>query len=384
MEENNIKDLSIHEIHSMMRNGKRFVFLDIRERQEIETGYIKGAIFLPLERVEKEIENILPYKEIPIVVYCGFGIKSIDVAKALKEKGYKYVYSMREGFEGWRAFGYEIEADTRLSKERLFRYSRHILLKEIGIEGQLKLLGSKVLIVGAGGLGSPAALYLAAAGIGTIGLIDDDVVDLSNLQRQIIHSTETVGKPKVESAKERIEKLNPDCNVVIYKERLGKENGFKIFEGYDCIIDGSDNFATKYLVNDLCYFFGIPDVFGGVFQFDGQISVFYPKANGPCLRCFFPEPPPQNLLPSCSEVGILGVVPGYIGVLQALEAIKLILGIGQPLIGRFFTFDALTMNVSIFSLKRNPLCPLCGEEPKIKDIEEYADFCELRNRGVDR
>jgi molybdopterin/thiamine biosynthesis adenylyltransferase/rhodanese-related sulfurtransferase len=378
-EGNEVYDISIHDVRKMMNNGRRLVLLDIREKQELETGYIRGAVFIPYDQVEKKIEDLIKDKDVPIIVYCGFGIKSLDAGRILKRLGYKEVYTMKEGFEGWRASGYEVEGDSRLSKEQIARYSRHILLREIGVEGQLKLLRSKVLIVGAGGLGSPCALYLAAAGVGAIGIIDHDVVDVSNLQRQIIHRTEDVGRPKVESAKEAIKRLNPDVEVITYSERLSKENGWEIFQDYDLVIDGSDNFPTKYLINDLCFFLGLPDVFGGVFQFDGQISVFYPKAGGPCLRCFFPEPPPQGFVPSCSEAGILGVVPGLIGVLQAQEAIKVLLKIGEPLIGRFVSFDALRMETLSFSISKNPVCPLCGENPRITGLEEYSDRCETRN-----
>lgn len=378
---NTVKEISIHELRKRIQNGERLFLLDIREKREIDTGYIKGAIFLELEKIREGVEEKIKEKDVPVVIYCGFGIKSLDAGRILKEMGYKDVYSLREGFEGWRAHGYEIESDSRLSSEELIRYSRHILLKEIGLEGQLKLLNSRVLIVGCGGLGSPSALYLAAAGIGTIGLIDNDCVDISNLQRQIIHRTEDVGKPKVESAKRTIEMLNPKVNVVTYNERLTKDNVLSIFREYDLVIDGSDNFPTKFLVNDACFFTGIPDVFGGVFQFEGQLSVFYPRGGGPCLRCLFPLCPPRNVVPSCSEVGILGVVPGLIGIFQALEAIKLLLGIGETLLGKFFTLDALTMNVSTYKAQRNPACPLCGKNPEIREIiEESPQVCEINDR----
>lgn len=373
-----VEEISIHQVADMLRKKSNVVLIDIREKQELETGYIDGAIFVPPEHIGEKVLSLGIDKDSTIVVYCGFGIKSLDAARVLKMLGYNNVFTLKEGFEGWRAAGYEFSGDARLSKEKLTRYSRHILLSEIGIEGQKKLLQSRVLIVGAGGLGSPSSLYLAAAGVGTIGIVDHDVVDLSNLQRQVIHTTESIGKPKVESAKETLSKINPEVRIVTYNERLSKENGPKIFSHYDLVIDGSDNFPTKFLINDLCFFLKIPYVFGGVFQFEGQITVFHPHRGGPCLRCLFPKPPPQGLVPSCSEAGILGVVPGFIGVLQAQEAIKVLLHIGEPLIGRFLNIDALRMNVVSMRVTKNSSCPLCGENPVIKELQESEFFCDSR------
>ncbi|MCS7137249.1 MAG: molybdopterin-synthase adenylyltransferase MoeB [Deltaproteobacteria bacterium] len=377
-----VPEISIHELAKILKSGNELVLIDIREKEEIQTGYLKGAIFLSQEEIPERIVEMGIDLETPLIVYCGFGIKSLDAGRKLKRLGYKRVYTLREGFEGWRAAGYEFSGDAQFSPEQLTRYSRHILLKEVGIEGQRRLLQSKVLIVGAGGLGSPAALYLAAAGVGTIGIIDHDVVDLSNLQRQVIHTTQRVGVPKVESARETLKNLNPDVRIITYNERLSKENGLRIFSSYDLVIDGSDNFPTKFLINDLAYFSGIPYVFGGVFQFEGQISVFHPHAGGPCLRCVFPKPPPQGVVPSCSEVGILGVVPGLIGILQAQESIKVLLGIGDPLIGRFLNFDALRTNILTFTIRKNPSCNLCGENPSITGIEEAEEVCESRTMVV--
>ena len=246
----------------------------------------------------EKAEVLLREKEVPVVVYCAAGVRSLLAAKTLKGMGYTNVSSMKEGIDGWKAKGFEIESDSGLTSEQMTRYSRHILLTEVGIEGQKKLLGSKVLLVGAGGLGCPAGLYLAAAGVGTLGIVDSDTVDLTNLQRQVLHRTSDVGRPKTESAKEAIARINPDVKVITYQERLTSDNAIGIFQDYDVIIDGSDNFPTKYLVNDACYFTGKPYVFGGVFQFEGQVSVFSPKEGGPCLRCLFPEPPPAGLVPS--------------------------------------------------------------------------------------
>lgn len=373
-----VKEISIYQLRQILERGQEVKIIDIREKHEFDTGCLPGALFVPIELLEKEAQRIIGDRDTPVVVYCRFGIKSLDAARMLKKLGYENVMSLREGFEGWLAQGFEIVGDSRLSLDQLQRYNRHILLREIGVEGQLKLLNSKVLIVGAGGLGSPCALYLAASGIGTIGIIDDDVVDVSNLQRQVIHRTEDVGRPKVESAKRSIKALNPDVNVLTYKERLTKDKALEIIRNYDIVIDGSDNFPTKYLLNDASYFAGVPDIFAGVFQFEGQISIFDPRNGGPCLRCIFPNPPPVGAVASCREAGILGVVPGILGIFQALEAIKMILGVGNPLKGKFLVFNALEMNTMVFNVRKNPSCKLCGNEPEIQELEEYPDYCESR------
>jgi len=291
-------EISVDETHRLIRKKGPVVLLDIREEEEIAQGYIEGATFIPQSRLEQQVETLLADKEAPLVVYCAGGIRSLAAANILREKGYIQVFSMAKGFNGWRAAGYEIVSDSELTPDQLTRYSRHLLLKEVGAEGQSQLLKAKVLLVGAGGLGCPAGLYLAAAGVGTLGIIDSDEVDLTNLQRQILHRTSDVGRPKTESAKEAIGRMNPDVKVVTYRERLTHENALEIFGDYDIIIDGSDNFPTKYLVNDACFFAGKPNIYGGVFQFEGQLSVFFPKDGGPCLRCLFPEPPPPGLVPS--------------------------------------------------------------------------------------
>ncbi|MBM4348567.1 MAG: molybdopterin biosynthesis protein MoeB, partial [Deltaproteobacteria bacterium] len=286
-----VSEISIQEVNRLVKRGESMVLLDVREKEELALGYLKDSVFIPRASLPEKAETLLPDKDAPLVVYCAAGVRSILAAKTLREMGYQHVSSMREGIEGWKKAGYEVASNTGLTTEQLTRYSRHILLQEVGAEGQAKLLKAKVLLVGAGGLGCPIGLYLAAAGVGTLGIIDDDRVDLTNLQRQILHRTSDVGRPKVESAKEAIARINPDVKVITYAERLTSENAIKIFENYDIIVDGSDNFPTKYLVNDAAFFTGKPFVFGGVFQFEGQASVFAPKEGGPCLRCLFPEPP---------------------------------------------------------------------------------------------
>jgi len=291
-------EISIEETHRFIQNGDRIVLLDIREEEERTLGYIKGDIFIPMDELDEKAETLLPEKDVPVIIYCAVGIRSLAAAKFLKKMGYTNVFSMAKGIEGWEAAGYEVVADSKLTSDQLTRYSRNILLKEVGMEGQIQLLKAKVLLVGAGGLGCPAGLYLAAAGVGTLGIIDSDRVDLTNLQRQVLHSTSDVGRPKTESAKEAINRINPDVKVVTYQERLTPQNAIDIFLDYDIIIDGSDNFPTKYLVNDASFFTGKPYVYGGVFKFEGQLSVFFPKEGGPCLRCLFPEPPPPGFVPS--------------------------------------------------------------------------------------
>ena len=291
-------EVSVEKANQLIQDGKRVLLLDIREKEEIALGYIKGAIFLPQGLLKQRVEALLPEKDFPVVVYCAGGIRSLAAAKLLKEKGYTSVFSMAKGINGWRAAGYEIATDSELTQDQLVRYSRHLLLKDVGEKGQVQLLKSKVLLVGAGGLGCPAALYLGATGVGTLGIIDSDKVDLTNLQRQVLHGTADVGRPKTESAKEAIGRINPDVKVVTYQERLTSQNALDIFNEFDIIVDGSDNFPTKFLVNDASFFTGKPYVYGGVFQFEGQASVFFPKQGGPCLRCLFPEPPPPGLVPS--------------------------------------------------------------------------------------
>jgi sulfur-carrier protein adenylyltransferase/sulfurtransferase len=351
------------------------VVVDIREQDEWDEGHIPGAVHVPRGHLESRIERLAPDPGRPVVVYCSAGNRSAFAAKTLAELGYEDVVSLAGGFTDWKRNGFPVQLQAGLDAPRRARYSRHLLIPEVGEEGQLKLLDSKVLLIGAGGLGSPASLYLAAAGVGRIGIVDADVVDESNLQRQIVHSTESLGEPKVESAKRAVEALNPDVEVVAYKERLTSENIERILaDGWDVIVDGSDNFPTRYLVNDASVWHRIPVVHGSIYRFEGQVTVFQPH-EGPCYRCLFPTPPPPELAPSCAEGGVLGVLPGVIGSLQASEALKLALGIGEPLIGRLLLFDALTATFDEVKLRRDPDCPVCGEHPTITEYIDYVQFC---------
>jgi molybdopterin/thiamine biosynthesis adenylyltransferase/rhodanese-related sulfurtransferase len=354
------------------------VWIDVREADEYEEGYIPGAVHIPRGFLESRIENVAPDRAQPIVAYCQSGNRSVFAAKTLEELGYATVVSLAGGYVDWKRSGLPTQLPTTLGPEQRARYSRHLLIPEVGVEGQTKLLNSRVLLIGAGGLGSPASLYLAAAGVGTLGIVDDDRVDASNLQRQIAHSTETLGDWKADSAKATIEALNPDVNVVTYKERLTSENVERILgDGWDVILDGADNFPTRYLVNDASIWHGIPVVHGSIYRFEGQVTVFKPQ-EGPCYRCHFPQPPPPELAPSCSEGGVLGVLPGIVGSLQANETIKLLLGIGEPLVGRLLLFDALETEFSEVRLKKDSACPVCGEHPTITEYIDYIEFCSGR------
>jgi molybdopterin/thiamine biosynthesis adenylyltransferase/rhodanese-related sulfurtransferase len=349
--------------------------VDVREQDEWDEGHIPGAVHIPRGNLESRIERAAPDPGRPIVLYCSAGNRSAFAARTLDELGYEDVSSLAGGFTDWKRNGFPVELSAGLDAPRRARYSRHLLIPEVGEEGQLKLLDAKVLLIGAGGLGSPASLYLAAAGVGRLGIVDADVVDESNLQRQIVHSTERLGEAKVESAKRTIEALNPDVQVIPYKERLTSENVERILaDGWDVIVDGADNFPTRYLVNDASVWHGIPVVHGSIYRFEGQVTVFNPGA-GPCYRCLFPVPPPPELAPSCAEGGVLGVLPGVIGSLQANEALKLALGIGEPLVGRLLLFDALAAEFSEVKLRRDPECPVCGEHPTITDYIDYVEFC---------
>jgi molybdopterin/thiamine biosynthesis adenylyltransferase/rhodanese-related sulfurtransferase len=351
------------------------VIVDVREQDEWDEGHIPGAIHIPRGNLESRIEAAAPDRGRPLLVYCAAGNRSAFAAKTLDELGYGGVVSLAGGFTDWKRNGFAVELSAGLDAPRRARYSRHLLIPEVGEAGQLKLLDSKVLLIGAGGLGSPASLYLAAAGVGRIGIVDADVVDESNLQRQIVHSTEVIGEPKVDSAKRAIEALNPDVQVVAYQERLTSENVERILaDGWDVIVDGADNFPTRYLVNDASVWHDIPVVHGSIYRFEGQVTVFQP-GSGPCYRCLFPAPPPPELAPSCAEGGVLGVLPGVIGSLQASETLKLALGIGEPLVGRLLLFDALAAEFNEVSIRRDPQCPVCGEHPTITDYVDYVEFC---------
>jgi sulfur-carrier protein adenylyltransferase/sulfurtransferase len=348
-------------------------FLDCRELDEWEQGIIPGAVFIPRGHLESKVENQITDRSKPIIIYCAAGNRSAFAAKTLEQLGYTDVMSMAGGFGRWKDQGRPWITPATLTPEQRNRYHRHLLLPEVGEEGQQKLLDAKVLLLGAGGLGSPAALYLAAAGVGTLGIVDMDVVDASNLQRQILHNMDRVGERKVDSAKKTITAINPDVNVVTYDVRFGADNILDIIDGYDVIVDGTDNFPTRYLLNDASLLKRIPVVHGSIFRFEGQVTVFDPY-NGPCYRCLLPEPPPPELAPSCAEAGVLGVLPGIVGSIQALEAIKLILDLGDPLRGRLLAYDALETSFRAFKVRRDPNCPACGENAKIV-IAEYDDLC---------
>ncbi len=349
-------------------------FLDVREPDEYEQGAIPGAVHLPRGNLEFGVEGRIPVKEGTVVVYCAGGTRSAFAARTLTDLGYKDVVSMAGGFNRWKDEGRAWKVPRTLTSDQRNRYQRHLLLPEVGETGQQKLLDSKVLLLGAGGLGSPAALYLAAAGVGTIGVIDMDVVDESNLQRQILHNMDRVGERKVDSAKKTLSALNPDVAVETFDMRLGADNVLDVLDGYDLVVDGTDNFPTRYLVNDASLLKRIPVVHGSIFRFEGQVTVFDPY-NGPCYRCLIPEPPPVELAPSCAEAGVLGVLPGIVGSIQALEAIKMLLGLGDPLVGRLLAFDALEETFRTFKVRRDPECPACGEHAGEIVIAEYDELC---------
>ena len=355
-------------------NLSKYQILDVREPDEYEQGALPNAVHVPRGNLEFSVEGRLPDKEKPVAVYFAGGVRSAFAARTLQQLGYQNVVSVIGGFNRWKDDGLPWSTPRVLTPDQRNRYQRHLLLPEVGDKGQMKLLDAKVLLLGAGGLGSPAALYLAAAGVGTLGIIDMDVVDSSNLQRQILHNMDRIGDRKVDSAKKTLTAMNPDVNVVTYDTRLGADNILSIIDGYDVIVDGTDNFPTRYLVNDAALLKNIPVVHGSIFRFEGQVTVFSPYV-GPCYRCMIPEPPPAELAPSCAEAGVLGVLPGIIGSIQALEAIKLILDLGEPLIGRLLTYDAMDESFRTFKVRRDPACPACGENAGEIVIAEYDDLC---------
>jgi molybdopterin/thiamine biosynthesis adenylyltransferase/rhodanese-related sulfurtransferase len=372
-----VKQVSLEELERRVREREGYTIVDVREKDEWRGGFVPGSIHLPRGFLEMQAEQKLPDKKARIVVYCAGGIRSAFAAKSLAELGYTHVESANPGFVRWKDLGFPVEKPADLTKDQLERYSRHLLLPEVGEKGQEKLLKSRVLLLGAGGLGSPAALYLAAAGIGTLGIVDNDAVDASNLQRQVLHGTDRVGVSKVESARKTLENLNPDVKVVTFDERLNSTNVDRIFDqGWDVIVDGLDNFPTRYLVNDASVFKKIPVVHGSIFRFDGQVTTFWPH-KGPCYRCLYPEPPPPHLAPSCAEAGVLGILPGVVGTIQATEAIKILLGQGEPLVGRLLTYDSLKMSFRTLKLRRDKTCPVCGESPTIREYIDYEGFCAI-------
>jgi len=350
------------------------VVLDVREPDEYDQGAIAGSIHIPRGHLESQVENKVLDKSAPVLIFCAAGNRSAFAADTLTQLGYTDVVSVAGGFNKWKNEGRAWAAPKTLSPEQRNRYQRHLLVNEVGEAGQLKLLDSKVLLLGAGGLGSPAALYLAAAGVGTIGIVDMDVVDDSNLQRQILHNVDRIGDRKVDSAKKTLTLLNPDVNVVTYDVRLGADNILDIIDGYDVIVDGADNFPSRYLLNDASLVKRIPVVHGSIFRFEGQATVFHPYV-GPCYRCMIPEPPPAELAPSCAEAGVLGVLPGIIGSIQAMEVIKLLLGIGDTLAGRLLAYDALEESFRTFKVNRDPECPACGADAGEIVIAEYDELC---------
>ncbi|HEV2772550.1 MAG TPA: molybdopterin-synthase adenylyltransferase MoeB [Thermoleophilaceae bacterium] len=362
-------------------DGQRPVLVDVREQHEFEEGHIPGAVHVPRGHLESRIEGASADRSRPIVLYCASGNRSALAADTLESQlGYEHVESMAGGITLWKDRGYDVEVPRALTTEQRSRYSRHLLLPEVGLEGQIKLLESKVLLLGAGGLGSPVALYLAAAGVGRLGLVDDDVVDVSNLQRQVIHTGSRVGEPKVDSAEQAIHDLNPDVEVVKYNTRLDASNIVQIIGGYDVIVDGVDNFPTRYLLNDATVRLQIPVVSASILGFDGQLAVFKPY-DGPCYRCLYPTPPPSELAPSCGANGVLGVLPGTMGLLQATEVIKLVTGSGDPLVGRLVLYDALATTFTDLKVRRDPECPICSRDPEsISEGEmgvfpDYEAFC---------
>jgi molybdopterin/thiamine biosynthesis adenylyltransferase/rhodanese-related sulfurtransferase len=374
-----IEEVDPSEVAELVDEG--VTVIDVRETEEFAAGHLPGAKHVPRSYLETRIEGVVPDRSTQVILYCASGNRSAYGARTLTEElGYEHVRSMTGGITLWKDRGYEVQVPRTLTPEQRDRYSRHMLVPEIGIEGQQKLLDAKVLLLGAGGLGSPTALYLAAAGVGTLGIVDDDVVDLSNLQRQVIHTTGRVGVPKVDSAEESIHALNPDVNVVKYQTRIDASNIVEIIKDYDVVVDGVDNFPTRYLLNDATVRLKIPVVSASILGFDGQLSVFKPY-EGPCYRCLFREPPPAELAPSCGANGVLGVLPGTMGLLQATEVVKLIVGIGEPAIGRLLLYDALGATLTEVKVHRDPECPICSRDPEdIADEElgvfpDYEAFC---------
>jgi molybdopterin/thiamine biosynthesis adenylyltransferase/rhodanese-related sulfurtransferase len=367
-----LREIDVARAHELLSGEDAPVLVDIREPSELETGWIDGALRVPMSELSDQLEE---HRDRTLLIYCAHGNRSLSVADALAEAGYGDPVSLAGGIVAWERAGLPIQTPAGLSDEQRRRYSRHLLIPEIGQAGQQRLLAASVLLVGAGGLGSPAALYLAAAGVGRLGIVDDDVVDETNLQRQVLHSTAALDEPKVDSAVRRVRELNPDVEVVPYRERLGTKNVDRILdEGWEVIVDGADNFPTRYLINDASVWHGIPVVHGSIFRFEGQATVFKP-GDGPCYRCLFPQPPPPELAPSCAEGGVLGVLPGVIGSIQGAEALKLVLGIGEPLVGRLLLYDALAGSFDEVAVRRDPTCPVCGDSPTITEYVDYVEFC---------
>ena len=375
-----IKEISVEDVKKKLDSKSQPLVIDVREPEEVQSGILPHAKNIVRGFLELKIENEEPNRDREMILYCAGGNRSALAAKALGDLGYKNVSSMKGGYGAWQHGGYPIEQRKSLSAEKLSRYTRHLSMPEVGEEGQLKLLDAKVLLIGAGGLGSPAGLYLAAAGVGTIGIIDNDVVDKSNLQRQILHDESWEGRPKVESALHRMKGINSDIKVIPFNTRLDRTNVREIFSQFDIVVNGCDNFATRYLINDACVFLKKPLVDGSIFRFEGQITVFDSSKSGPCYRCLYPAPPPPEMAPSCQEAGCFGVLPGIIGSLQAVEAIKIILQKGEVLIGKLILYDALKQKFRELKIRRDKACPVCGDHPTIKELIDYEWFCSMANK----
>jgi molybdopterin/thiamine biosynthesis adenylyltransferase/rhodanese-related sulfurtransferase len=373
-----IRETDVRSLKKVVDAKNGSTVIDVREQDEYVQGNIPGARWIPRGFLEQRIEDVVPDRARPIILYCAGGVRSAFAARSLAEMGYENVVSLAGGFSAWKRAGYPFDLPIVLNPEQQIRYSRHTMLPEVGEEGQIRLLKSRVLLLGAGGLGAPSSVYLAAAGVGTIGLVDDDVVDLSNLQRQIIHAQDRIGMPKVESAQKMLGGLNPDVKVVPHKLRLVSDNILSLIADYDLIVDGADNFPTRYLLNDAALKLGKPVVHASIYRFEGQITAFIAD-KGPCYRCLYPSPPPPDMAPSCQEAGVLGVLPGVIGSLQANEAIKILLGVGQTLAGRLLIYDALRTKFRELKLRRDPACPTCGEGVRREDIQliDYEQFCAV-------
>lgn len=375
-----IKEVDVKTAFQKQAQGA--ILLDIREKDEVNSGSPTNALRISKGLLEMSIVNEIPSSETEIYLLCASGRRSLVSAFALQQLGYNHIYSVKGGFVDWKNQGLPFETPKTLNPEDLERYKRHLLIPEIGEKGQLKLLNSRVLIVGAGGIGSPVAWYLAAAGVGNIGIIDDDIVDRTNLQRQILHTEQSVGAFKVDSAKERLEALNPKINIMPIKERLNAENIESIIGDYDVVLDGTDNFTTRYLINDACVKLNIPNIHGSVFRFEGQVSTFWPASahdNAPCYRCVYPTPPPPELAPSCAEAGVLGVLPGMVGVICATEAIKILTGFGNLMVGKLLCFNAATWNFDMYDVDQKQDCKYCGckDKDNYPAYSNYSEFCSL-------
>ena len=376
-----IAEVSAAQVQEDLKAGKAIHIVDVREREEVMDGYIPDAEMIPRGFLELNIEeDVTMDRDAEIVLYCAGGNRSALAARDLTFMGYTNVKSMIGGFKGWKDAGYSFDQGGLMSEDDMQRYARHIILPEVGEKGQQKLLKGRVLLVGVGGLGCPTALYLAAAGVGKIGLVDADVVDKSNLQRQVLFGESDVGRPKVEAARDKLLDLNSTLDVVTHYELLTSHNVFDVMDGYDIIVNGCDNFPSRYLVNDAAVMKNKPVVDGSIFRFEGQATVYVP-GEGPCYRCLYPAPPPPGEVPSCAEGGVLGVLPGTVGLMQATEVVKMILGEGKSLVGRVLLYDAMEMKFRELKLRKDPACPVCSESPTITELIDYEQFCGLPSLG---